>query len=147
MGKEYISNLSEENSRGSRGCKLVTDGVPVEQVHIVLSGDINGVGRLFGGRIMEWIDIVSAVAARSYCRSDVSTIMLEELYFKQPAYLNDTIVMRGKVIAVGKTSMIVEVVSYVKKLAGQEFPINTARVKMVAMDSLGKPTPVNREEQ
>jgi len=31
-----------------------------EQVQIVMSGDINGKGRLFGGRLVEWIDIVAA---------------------------------------------------------------------------------------
>ena len=35
-----------------------------EQVQIVLPGHSNGDGRLFGGRLMEWIDVVAAVVAR-----------------------------------------------------------------------------------
>lgn len=36
-----------------------------EQVQIVLPGHSNGRrGRLFGGRLMEWIDVVAAVVAR-----------------------------------------------------------------------------------
>lgn len=32
-----------------------------EQVHIVMSEDINGAGRLFGGRLVEWIDEVAGL--------------------------------------------------------------------------------------
>ena len=37
-----------------------------EQVQIVLPGHSNGDGRLFGGRLMEWIDVVAAVVARRH---------------------------------------------------------------------------------
>ena len=30
-----------------------------ESVHILMPGDINGDGRLFGGQLMQWIDIVA----------------------------------------------------------------------------------------
>ena len=33
----------------------------VEQTQIVLASHINGAGRLFGGQLMEWIDIVAGV--------------------------------------------------------------------------------------
>lgn len=36
----------------------------VEQTQIVLASHINGAGRLFGGQLMEWIDIVAGVVAR-----------------------------------------------------------------------------------
>ena len=35
----------------------------VTQTQIVLSSHINGAGRLFGGQLMEWIDIVAGVVA------------------------------------------------------------------------------------
>ena len=37
-----------------------------EQINIVMSGHINGAGRLFGGILVEWIDVVAAVAARRH---------------------------------------------------------------------------------
>lgn len=39
-----------------------------EQVQIVLPGHSNGDGRLFGGRLMEWIDVVAAVVAAAQRR-------------------------------------------------------------------------------
>ena len=38
-----------------------------EQVQILTQAELNGYGRLFGGKLMEWIDIVAAVTARRHC--------------------------------------------------------------------------------
>ena len=35
-----------------------------EQIQILMPEHINGYRRLFGGRLVEWIDVVAAVAAR-----------------------------------------------------------------------------------
>ena len=37
-----------------------------EQVQMVTSPDLNGYGRLFGGRLMEWIDVVAGIVARRH---------------------------------------------------------------------------------
>ena len=35
-------------------------------VQILMPTDLNGYGRLFGGRLMEWIDVVAGVTARRH---------------------------------------------------------------------------------
>ena len=40
-------------------------GSRTEQVQILTLGSLNGYNRLFGGQLMEWIDIVAAVVAVS----------------------------------------------------------------------------------
>ena len=37
-----------------------------EQIQILMPEHINGYKRLFGGRLMEWIDIVAGVVARRH---------------------------------------------------------------------------------
>ena len=37
-----------------------------EQVHIIMPGDCNQSFRLFGGKLMEWVDVVAAVVARRH---------------------------------------------------------------------------------
>ena len=37
-----------------------------EQVQILMQGTLNGYNRLFGGKLMEWIDVVAAVTARRH---------------------------------------------------------------------------------
>ena len=148
MTKSMVELLNEEaiqaKDKLSHMQKKVEGANIVEQVHIVMATDINGMGRLFGGRIMEWIDVLSAVVARDFTKQDVTTIKVEELIFEKPAFINDTIIMRGKAISYGKTSVLVEVISYARKLTGEEFPINCARLKMVAVDSLGKATVIKK---
>lgn len=113
-----------------------------ELTQIVLSEHINGQGRLFGGRLMEWIDIVAAVSARRHCGHNVTTASIDTLNFKAPAFINDTIVLVAQVTYAGTTSMEVRVDTYVEALDGERCCINTAYLVEVALDDLGRPTPV-----
>ena len=112
------------------------------QTQIVLNEHINGAGRLFGGRLMEWIDIVAGVAARRHSGRNVTTASVDTLSFKAPAYLNDTGSIEGVVTATGRTSMEVRVDTYVEALDGQRSMINRAYLVLVALDAQGHPTPV-----
>jgi len=113
-----------------------------EQVHILMQKDINGYQRLFGGRLMEWIDIVAAVVARRHSGCEVTTVSVDSLQFKAPAYVNDTLAMSGKITHVGTSSMEVRVDTYVERLSGKREHINTAYVVLVAIDKEGKPVAV-----
>ena len=113
-----------------------------EQVQIVMSGDINGQGRLFGGRLVEWIDIVAAVVARRHCGREVTTVSIDNLSFKAAAYANETVVLVGCVTHIGRTSIEVKVDTYVESLCGIRNMINRAYVVMVALDANEKPVPV-----
>ena len=91
--------------------KKVSDS-ETHQLHVVIHPDINGFGRLFGGRLLEWIDEVAGATARRHCGRDATTVAIDNLYFKSGAYLNDIIVLIGKVTHVGHTSMEVRVDTY-----------------------------------
>ena len=112
------------------------------QTQIVLNEHINGAGRLFGGRLMEWIDIVAGVAARRHSGRNVTTASVDTLSFKAPAYLNDTVSIEGVVTCTGRTSMEVRVDTYVEALDGERSMINRAYLVLVALDAQGHPTPV-----
>ena len=124
-----------------------------EQVQILTQKELNGYGRLFGGRLMEWIDIVAAVTARRHCGKNVTTAMVDSLEFAAPAYANDTIVLVGTVVYTGTTSMEICVKTYVEKLDGQRKLINRASLIMVALDENERPTKIppliceNEEEE
>lgn len=60
-----------------------------EQVHIITQSDINGFGRLFGGVLMAWIDILAAVVARRHSDRNVTTVFVDTLEFRAPARVND----------------------------------------------------------
>lgn len=110
-----------------------------ERVQIILNSHINGTGRLFGGILMEWIDVVAAVVARRHAGSDVTTASVDSLDFKAPAYLNDTVVLSGQIVYVGSTSMVVRVDTDVESLSGERRQVNRAYLTLVALDDLGRP--------
>ena len=113
-----------------------------EHTQILLAEHLNGSGRLFGGRLMEWIDITAGVAARRHSGRNVTTASIDTLHFKSPAFVNDTVVLLAKVTYVGRTSMEVRVDTFVEALSGERRVINTAYLVLVALDEDGKPTPV-----
>ena len=124
-----------------------------EHTQILLAEHLNGSGRLFGGRLMEWIDIVAGVAARRHSGCNVTTASIDTLHFKSPAFVNDTVVLVAKVTYVGRTSMEVRVRTYVEAPGGARKLINEAFVVIVALDENDRPTPVpplvaqNEEEE
>lgn len=113
-----------------------------EQVQILSQSTLNGYKRLFGGKLMEWIDIVAAVTARRHSGRNVTTAAVDSLEFTAAAYANDTLVLIGTVTYVGTTSMEVCVKTYVEALSGERRLINKAYVIMVALDENEQPTPV-----
>ena len=119
-------------------CKTPAESY-TEMVQIVSQGDLNGYSRLFGGKLMQWIDIVAGVCARRHSECNVTTAMVDGLEFQAPAYANDIIFISAKVTYTGKTSMEVCVESYVEKKNGRRNLINRAYLIMVAMDEKERP--------
>lgn len=115
-----------------------------EQVQILTQSNMNGFGRLFGGQLMEWIDIVAAVTARRHSQRNVTTVLVDSLEFKHPARVNDTLVLTGQIEKVGTSSMDIAVNTYIEYLSGERKLINKARLVMVALDENDRPTPVPR---
>jgi acyl-CoA hydrolase len=118
-----------------------------EHIQIVFSEYINGCGRLFGGKLMEWMDTVAAVVARRHSEREVTTASIDKVNFAVPANLNDTIYMVGELMSVGNTSMHVQIRAYVEKLNGERILINTAHFIMVALDENNMPCRVHRLEK
>ncbi len=124
-----------------KNSKKVADSY-THHVQILSQSSLNGYKRLFGGRLMEWIDIVAAVVARRHCNMNVTTAAVDNLVFKKPAFANDTVAIDGYITYAGKTSMEICVETFVENLDGSKDPINTAYVVMVAIDENGKPAEV-----
>lgn len=123
--------------------KRVSDSI-TEQVQILMPAHINGQDRLFGGQLLEWIDVVAAVVARRHSGCNVTTVAIDNLHFKAGAYINNTLVLIGKITYVGRTSMEVRVDTYAEDLDGMRRVINRAYLVLVALDSEGNPTEVPR---
>ena len=49
------------------------------QIQILMPRHINGYNRLFGGKLVEWIDVVAAVTARRHSGCNVTTASIDNL--------------------------------------------------------------------
>lgn len=115
-----------------------------EQVQSVQFGQLNGSGRLFGGQLMQWIDVVGGVVAMRHSNSAVTTATIDSLDFLGPAHASDVVVLQGRITYVGRTSMEVKVSTYVENLIGERTLINVAYLVFVAIDENEKPKEVPR---
>ncbi|MEM9488716.1 MAG: acyl-CoA thioesterase [Myxococcota bacterium] len=73
---------------------------------IVMPGHTNGAaGVLFGGVLMQWIDVCAGVAAMRHSGGAVVTASIDRLDFIVPVRLGDVVVMQAQVNFVNRTSM------------------------------------------
>lgn len=126
----------------ARPSKRVADSRTV-MTRSIMFQDINGINRLFGGRLMEWIDELAGVAARRHCGMPITTACVDTLQFKHAVYLNEILVLVAEVTYVGRTSMEVRVDSYVEDSAtGERRLVNTAYLTEVCIGDDGRPSVV-----
>ena len=125
----------------SQTAKRVADS-RTEQIQILMPEHINGAGRLFGGKLVEWIDVVAGVVARRHSGHNVITAAIDNLQFKAGAYVNNTLVLVGRITHVGHTSMEVRVDTYVEQLDGMRTVVNRAYLVLVALDETEQPVEV-----
>jgi acyl-CoA hydrolase len=77
--------------------------------HIIMYPDLNAQGRLFGGRLLEWIDI--AVAGFVFDRTgtrDIVTVRFGEVIFEAPGEVNDVAEIWCRLMRIGGSSIQVE---------------------------------------
>lgn len=110
----------------------------VEHVEIVFQQHINSYGRLFGGVLMSWIDVVAAVVARRHSLMEVSTVTVDSLRFKKPIFLSDTVVLVGQITWTSLRAMEVRVDTFTESLGGERTHVNRAYLVLVALDEKGK---------
>ena len=113
-----------------------------EHIQIIMAEHINGMDRLFGGRLMEWIDVVAGVVARRHTGRNVTTVCVDNLVFKAAAKINELVLLTGRVTYVGNTSLEVRVDTYVEHGDGTRTMVNRAYLVMVALDENERPTKV-----
>lgn len=113
-----------------------------EFVQILRQANMNGANRLFGGDLITWMDEVAAVSARRYAEGPVTTACIENMRFLRPAHLNETLVVTGRVIFTGRTSMEVLVTAETEAYDAQRTLIADAHFILVALDEKEHPRAV-----
>ena len=121
------------------------DAVPPAQTHcemtwIVMPGQTNALGTVFGGQVMAWIDVCAAVSAQRFARSSVVTAAMDQLLFRAPIRHGQVVVIRSMVNWAGRTSMEVGArVESEDPLTGARTHTSTCYLTFVSVDGSGNP--------
>lgn len=112
----------------------------VEMTEMVLPPDTNQHGTIFGGRVLQWIDIAGAIAATRHARLKVVTASIDQMHFLVPVFLAEVVVLKSCVNFVHHSSMEVGVrVEREVPLTGERIHAATAYLTFVAIDDDGRP--------
>ncbi len=92
--------------------KPVRDSAINDQAAIVFPTDLNALGTLFGGRVMEQADILCAIVARRHAGRYCVTLGIDTVRFLSPARHGDILAFKSAVNRVWRTSMEIGVKVY-----------------------------------
>lgn len=114
----------------------------IEMIELVLPNDTNILGNLLGGRLMHWIDMVSALSAARHSNTVSVTAAVDNLVFHLPIKLGDIVRLKASVNRAFNSSMEVGVrVEFENIMTGESRHSNSAYLTFVAVDPVSK-TPV-----
>jgi len=105
--------------------------------------DANPNGDIFGGWIMAQMDLAGAVAAVRRARGRVATVAVEAMEFHRPVNVGDLVSCYAEVTKVGRTSMRVEIETWVeRRMTRVQEKVTAGTFTYVAIDEKGRPRPV-----
>ncbi|MFZ9521486.1 MAG: acyl-CoA thioesterase [Silvanigrellaceae bacterium] len=113
-------------------------------LRLIMPGDLNAAGRLFGGRLMEWVDEIAALYCMSQlARKQIVTKKISEVIFNEPADLRDVLEFFCRIKNVGRTSVTIECLVMTKILSpGDRVKLIVAcDLVFVSIDDQGRPEP------
>jgi acyl-CoA hydrolase len=116
----------------------------VVMLEMVQPFDANSIGRLFGGRILEWIANVGTVATVKFSRGPTVLAYMDRHFFLAPAFIGDTVTLRARVEYVGRSSMETYIEA-IRRHNGEEVVMTMTTASYVAVDEYGQPRLVKNE--
>src|SRR5215475_6523010 len=103
--------------------------------HHVLPNDTNNLHNLFGGRLLEWMDVIAAVSAHRHCRQLVVTATVNHVAFHSTIPYGSIVTLEAKVSRAFQTSMEVFIDCFVEDpVSGERVKSNEAIYTLVAID-------------
>ena len=127
----------------TKPAKRVCESEINDQTAIVFPNDLNSLGTLFGGRVMEMADSVAAVVAKRHAERICVTLGIDSVRFLASARHGDILIFKSAINRAWTTSMEIGL-----KVFAEDFRtmhrkhIVSAYFTFVAVDEDMKPVPV-----
>ncbi|MCI4346751.1 MAG: acyl-CoA thioesterase [Thermoplasmata archaeon] len=110
---------------------------------LTLPTDVNFMGNVFGGVILEDIDRVAYITATRHSGLNAVTASFDRVDFERPVHVGQVLDFDAHLTFVGRSSMEVAIEVRAEALmGGPKYRVARAWVTMVAVDPEGRPVPV-----
>jgi acyl-CoA thioesterase YciA len=110
---------------------------------LAMPADTNPSGDIFGGWVLAQMDLAAGIVAAQRAQGRVATAALDGMSFHKPVYVGDLVSCYAQVVRVGRSSMTVQVDTFVlRRRTGDEVKVTEGRFTLVAIDEEGRPRPL-----
>ncbi|HNF72380.1 MAG TPA: acyl-CoA thioesterase, partial [Chitinophagaceae bacterium] len=107
---------------------------------VVFPNDTNPMGILQGGRLVQWMDIASAVCAQNHSEHICVTASIGQVVFKSPAKVGDIVSIHARITRAFRSSMEIWVQAKAKNVRSRKsYDISEAYFTFVALDDHANP--------
>jgi len=114
-----------------------------EITELMMPGQVNNLGHVFGGVVLSMVDRAAAVTAMRHARQPCVTVSINRVDFKEPVYSGEVVTCSARVHYVGRTSMEICVCVVAEHpITGRSRHTNDCFLTFVAIDENSRPTPV-----
>jgi acyl-CoA thioesterase YciA len=111
-----------------------------------MPADLNSAGDVFGGWVMSQMDLGSSVLAVRRAKGRVATVAVNSMHFVRPVKVGDVFNCYCRIVKTGKTSITIRNEAWVERKGTFRLEkVTEADFTFVALDELGRPTPLPPE--
>ncbi len=142
---QQISKIDAVSARAA-GMSCVPSHMELVLKVIPMPADCNANGDIFGGWVMAQVDLAGSVLPARHVNGRMATVAVNEFVFKQPVRVGDILSFFSEVSRVGTTSVTVRVEVFAERFRAQGnfIKVTEASLTYVAIDELGRPTPIQK---
>ena len=114
---------------------------------VMMPRDANHLGTIFGGIILNSLDLAGAVEAQQHSNRRMVTVAMHEVKFIAPVYVGDLVSFYTETVRIGTTSITVRITVEAKRATAphKSVRVTQAEIVYVAIDDSGKPVPVRTD--
>lgn len=111
---------------------------------VMMPKDTNALGTIFGGIILNHVDLAGLVEARRHSDKKLVTVAMHEVKFIAPVFVGDLVSFYTETVKVGTKSVTVRVTVDARRYVAphEEVRVTQAEVVYVAIDEKGEAVPV-----
>ncbi|WP_425640253.1 acyl-CoA thioesterase [Agrobacterium radiobacter] len=113
---------------------------------LAMPADANPAGDIFGGWVMSQMDLAAFVRANDVAGGRTVTVAVNEIVFKKPVKIGDTLCVYTRIEKIGRTSVTLKIEAWTRRhYQDLREKVTEAVFIMVAVDDNGEPRPVRKE--